>query len=1085
MENNLIVKNTDAEDQTWQSVSLITTLSRIAALFHDFGKINPFFAKKLKQAKSSKKIIADPFRHEWISLRLFEAFVKSHDCSNDLSWVNSLMTLSPQTANTAWLSRMLKDGVDTGLDHQPFVGLPAVAQLVAWLIVSHHRLPILQSIVNVGDYAADKFDRIFEDIDFKWCYPSLFKQANKNQEKEIQQCWDIKAKDIPFYSQTWCKEMNACAKRLIQLLEHDELSRSIFACTAQDDQGTQTLNDPYLSHISRMVLMLSDHYYSKRDSNTEWHDPSYKPYANTDRLGNLKQHLDDHLVGVSQSAAELMQALPHLNDLFRGLAPQAALALKTENSYFQWQDVAYQLARDLGQQYPTHGFFGVNLASTGRGKTLANTKIMYGLADPKKGARFNIALGLRTLTLQTGQALREKLNLTEADLAVMVGGGAVKELFERANGTVQSEDEQSLCAPILDPEQNSILAEKIGSESLSGLHTEGLEVDFSDQLPKDHVFAQWLKDNEQIQKMLMSPILCCTIDHLIPATESTRGGGQIAPMLRLMSSDLVIDEPDEFSTDDYYALSRLVYWAGLMGSRVLLSSATLMPSEVNGLYLAYSSGRKAFNLHRTQPDQPIIAAWFDENAASIGHALIPCNQANNLSKPHHDFIVAHDEFTRNRVEFLDEQAGITKRWNLEWVGLPKQFKSNQKWEQMLATHTLATTLKAHQLNAITDPITQKKYSVGLVRFANIDPLATIAQQLLKQDIPSDVRIHLCVYHSRFPLLMRNHIEQYLDAILDRNGGKQPHDHDLIQGWLNQYPEQEHIIVVLASPVCEVGRDHDYDWLILEPSSVRSGIQASGRIRRHRPEDYAHANIFVMETNTRHYRRPSSICFAQPGFENDVFRTQQHDLKWSAAHLDDGLISKADFNQLDSRARLRPNHPDEVREKYKNGYYRLADLEHDRMMHIMLNQGLSERLDRETAYGEAKVEFPVYRFWDSPIQYTGVLQRMSMFRKSQAEFLVAFSAQQETTDLQLYQHNPDSGNWSLKENFLRRIKLQENAQINCWPNNAPQALLLKYLDTTKNTRSWQDNCARYLSLNLPKFEAGKKWQYHDWLGFIRE
>lgn len=531
MDNMSILKNTGCEDQTWQSVSLITTLSRIAALFHDFGKINPFFAKKLKYAKNSKKIIADPFRHEWISLRLFEAFVKSHDCRDDLSWVNSLIKLSPQSANTAWLNRMLKDGMNTGSDHKPFVGLPAVAQLVAWLIVSHHRLPVLQSILSGEDYAADKFDRIFEDIDFKWCYPNLFKQANKDQEKEIQQCWDIRAKDIPFYSQTWCKEMNECANQLIQLLEKDELSRNIFSNTAQDDQGARKLNDPYLSHISRMVLMLSDHYYSKRESNAEWHDPSYKPYANTDRLGNLKQRLDDHLVGVSQSATELMQALPHLNGLFRGLTPQPALALKTENSYFKWQDAAHQLARDLGQQYPTHGFLGINLASTGRGKTLANTKIMYGLADPKKGARFNVALGLRTLTLQTGQALREKLNLTEADLAIMVGGGAVKELFESANGKESIADEQDLGSPILAPEQNSLLAEKIGSESLSGLHTEGLEVDFSEQLPKDHVFAQWLKDNEQIQKLLMSPILCCTIDHLIPATESTRGGGQIAPML--------------------------------------------------------------------------------------------------------------------------------------------------------------------------------------------------------------------------------------------------------------------------------------------------------------------------------------------------------------------------------------------------------------------------------------------------------------------------------------------------------------------------------------------------------------------------
>jgi len=52
----------------------------------------------------------------------------------------------------------------------------------------------------------------------------------------------------------------------------------------------------------------------------------------------------------------------------------------------------------------------------------------------------------------------------------------------------------------------------------------------------------------------------------VPATESLRGGRQIAPMLRLLSGDLVLDEPDDFDIDDLPALTRLVHWAGLLGS---------------------------------------------------------------------------------------------------------------------------------------------------------------------------------------------------------------------------------------------------------------------------------------------------------------------------------------------------------------------------------------------------------------------------------------------------------------------------------------------------------------------------------------
>ena len=58
--------------------------------------------------------------------------------------------------------------------------------------------------------------------------------------------------------------------------------------------------------------------------------------------------------------------------------------------------------RDRSQQ---QGAFIVNMASTGCGKTLANARIMYALADPAHGMRCAFAMGLRTLTLQTGKSL--------------------------------------------------------------------------------------------------------------------------------------------------------------------------------------------------------------------------------------------------------------------------------------------------------------------------------------------------------------------------------------------------------------------------------------------------------------------------------------------------------------------------------------------------------------------------------------------------------------------------------------------------------------------------------------------------------
>lgn len=78
------------------------------------------------------------------------------------------------------------------------------------------------------------------------------------------------------------------------------------------------------------------------------------------------------------------------------------------------------------------------MASTGCGKTFANARIMYALADEQEGCRFTVAMGLRTLTLQTGDALRNRLKLDDDDLAVLIGSGAVKQLWQKEKNRNQT-----------------------------------------------------------------------------------------------------------------------------------------------------------------------------------------------------------------------------------------------------------------------------------------------------------------------------------------------------------------------------------------------------------------------------------------------------------------------------------------------------------------------------------------------------------------------------------------------------------------------------------------------------------------------
>lgn len=125
---------------------------------------------------------------------------------------------------------------------------------------------------------------------------------------------------------------------------------------------------------------------------------------------------------------------------------------------------------------------------------------------------------------------------------------------------------------------------------------------------------KWLKDDSKLKELVSAPILVSTIDHLISATEGVRGGKQLPAMLRLLTSDLVLDEPDDFDIADLHAVCRLMNWAGMLGTRVLLSSATLPPGLIQALFAAYLAGRKMWQASCGINGRPvnICCAWFDE-----------------------------------------------------------------------------------------------------------------------------------------------------------------------------------------------------------------------------------------------------------------------------------------------------------------------------------------------------------------------------------------------------------------------------------------------------------------------------------------
>lgn len=979
------------DENDWHSGEDIKLLAQLAALFHDIGKANAAFQAKLR----GKGPLADAYRHEWVSLRLFEAFVGSG--SGDADWLQRLVDGPTED----WLARIRED--HRPQQPGPFIKqhLPPLAQAIGWLIVSHHRLPLAAKAPPIPGVKL-----LPMPIMADWC--GARREATPTEQAA---CWQFPAGHLPFASAAWRRRSAVCAQAL--------LDRPGLLAGAE-----RLLGDPYLMHLSRLVLMLADHHYSSQPAQPRLGDPDFPAHANTDREGRPKQRLDEHLLGVTQDARRIAGLLPRLERSLPRIARHRGFKRRTTDERFRWQDKAFDLANGLRDTAARHGFFGVNLASTGCGKTLANGRILYALADPQRGARFSIALGLRTLTLQTGEAYRQQLGLDEDDLAIRVGGMAVRELFE------------------LDAQERRAAA--LGSESAAALQDNG-HVHYAASL-ENGPLKDWLQHDPATLKLVSAPVLICTLDHLMPACESLRGGRQIAPMLRLLTADLVLDEPDDFDLADLPALTRLVHWAGLLGSRVLLSSATLPPALVRGLFDAYAAGRAAYRRHRgeTGTSADICCAWFDE---------FGCTSAQETEGD--GFARQHAAFIDKRLAALGQQP-TRRRARILPVSASSRERSALCAE--LAAHLPSWMSELHQRHHSIGADGQR-VSFGLLRLANIDPLIELAQALHAQDASTGTRLHLCVYHSRFPLLLRSAIERQLDTLLRRHQPQAAFEHPVVREALARYPEADHLFVVLASPVAEVGRDHDYDWAIVEPSSMRSIIQLAGRIRRHRPGACTADNLYLLSHNLQALQG-SDLAFTRPGFETKAWRLASHDLH--------ALLPAAGF-AIDATPRIQEATALQPKT-------RLVDLEHARLRAELLGEGAST-----TAYTASL-------WWQSPAALTGLLQKAQPFRKRQPQLDYALLPDLDDEPPFTFQREEEDGTWRPVNNLKTDLQLSLGARVHSWGHAGYEAELHALAE--RQGLSLRACAQRYgrLSLDCDRNDSGtltdRPWRWHPRLGFAR-
>ncbi len=997
-------------DRTWQTIEAIALLAAIAGLFHDFGKANQLFQTKLR----ASSISTEPVRHEWVSLRLFQAFVGGE---TDAEWLSRLAQMSPLEEKRILAN--LSPIQDTAeKSSAPFAALKGnVAKIVGWLIVSHHRLPKFNDVEHKSHKPSYQYIEqwLNRECNASWNSPQ-YDEAARFTKKEWQAVWQFK-EGLPVRSKTWCAKAQALAKRA---QKHQKLFERDW------------LQDSFSSHLARLCLMLADHCYSAGEAVQQWQDERYKAYANTDhKTRDLKQKLDEHNLGVGHNAFLLAKNLPKLRRDLPAITRHKGFKQRATEARFRWQDKAFELAQAVAERTCSQGFFGINMASTGCGKTLANARIMYGLADEKLGCRFSIALGLRTLTLQTGDALRQRLHLAEDDLAVLIGSQAVQKLHELRTLDATTASTATTTAT------TRLQKGQTGSESAEDLYAEHQYLRYDGSLDDGHL-SKWLSLSPKLHQLLSAPVLVSTIDHLMPATEGERGGKQIAPMLRLLTSDLVLDEPDDFDLLDLPALCRLVNWAGMLGSRVLLSSATLPPSLVQALFDAYAAGRKVFNQAAGEEHaQQVCCAWFDE----FGAKQVDIGELAQLT-------AQHQQFVAKRVNNLHEKKQVLRKAEL----LPVSPASQQAQDVVaaMASSIIEAVSRLHAAHHQTHLATGKRVSIGLVRIANIKQMVAIAQHIIQRPAKPNQRIHFCIYHSQHPLIVRSEIEKMLDLALTRYQADALWQVPSIKKALSENSEQEQIFIVFATAVAEVGRDHDYDWAIAEPSSMRSLIQLAGRIQRHRQQTPTSANFFILQQNFRALKG-DTIAYTRPGFESEQIQLADKDLSHS--------LRVEQYQHISAQPRIEQNQP-------LDAAGNLVDLEHAQL--------------QAKLFGAAnKIKFHASLWWQSPVQWCAEIQRKSRFRASSEDEEFVLLLEEEGSQALFHQIAQD-GEYLLKERERFQRRQTTPAQgMQAWGAFDVEKLIEEIAEREEIDVRYASR--RYAQLRLRKLDAQQCWQYEPVFG----
>lgn len=758
----------------WVKVSSL--LAGAAGDMHDIGKASKHFQNKLSPEMAGQKI-RDDIRHEWLSLKLLQQ-LRKNGWDWQLAWKNLGKGLDKFTLGD-------RQEIEQGIQNE--------LEAVDYLVVTHHGLLGVEEALKNDPLALPNYENhvrmLVPSLEQMSCAGELPDSIFKSHQKRMQ--------------------------RLTELLSQQKTD--------------QLLYWKALALHSRAALIHADHIVSAQQYSVQKPE-NVALFANTklktigqDQKAKLQdQPLEWHLHQVGDRASRV--AVQMMTDLsLSGLSEQTVeyICQPTTHPRFQWQNIAANTLQKNIQKHPETPALVLNIAGTGSGKTRMNLRAACTLRadDP----RIAIALNLRSLTLQTGHALKTSMNLSEDEIAVIIGDTITQTLFDQSKEKIEFVDEdENRPEPIFD--------------------AWGEDCDLPDWL---HPLFTIEKNGRKVldQKettILASPLLVSTIDYLIAAGEPHQQGHHVKALLRIMSSDLILDEVDGYEPKAFIAVLRLVQLAALYGRNVICSSATLSLTVAKTIHRAFESGIQMRAALYGNEKKSIIAIIDNELKPQVW--LERSNQKSDFNTNY-----------QNHLDDLQVQLLSKPTHRLAQL-LSLSETSVLSWKQSVLT----AVKQLHQAHAWHFKKTEKKVSLGLIRVANIKHAIRLAQFL--SDYLPEAKI--ACYHANDWLISRFYKEQRLDQLLTRHkdgkkrktGNEQIEQDDEIIALIQKSNSLNIPFIVIATPVEEVGRDHDFDWAVIDASSVQSIVQTAGRVNRHRLEKVNQPNIMIPEWNYRYCER---------------------------------------------------------------------------------------------------------------------------------------------------------------------------------------------------------------------------------------